>query len=114
MAKRTIADLLHGRTQFGLLTVVGEGDPYFAPNGTGYQRALCLCECGNERHFSVSQLTTGKRRSCGCNNPKFIRNHPTVFGSRERRPIERVEDLPKTNREASEIGATRYFRELYT
>ena len=27
---------------------------------------VCQCECGNQKYVSISRLTSGNTRSCGC------------------------------------------------
>lgn len=53
--------------KFGKLTVV-------APQGSKW---LCLCDCGNEKAFFKSQLTTKHNSSCGCRVDRHgMRYHP--------------------------------------
>ncbi len=46
---------------FGRLTVIGETAPK-----AGARRVLCKCDCGKEKTVYISNLTTGKTKSCGC------------------------------------------------
>ena len=41
-------------------------------NGGSYWH--CVCDCGNEKDIYLSQLTTGKVTSCGCDRPKRCGN----------------------------------------
>ena len=50
-------------TQFGILTVVKIDDT----STTKQRKWLCQCACGNVKTVFQSNLTTGKTRSCGCN-----------------------------------------------
>lgn len=61
---------LSGQT-FGRLQVLAFSGVLRLPT---YQRSMwrCRCACGNERDFSVAQLTTGKTRSCGCLNREAV------------------------------------------
>ena len=55
--------------KFGKLTVIKES---YVKNYRHYW--LCKCECGNECVVYVSNLTTGKTKSCGCIN-KYNAKH---------------------------------------
>jgi hypothetical protein len=95
-------DLLKGEVNFGYLTVVGDGERYVSPAGmNSYPRFTCRCVCGAERLFSVAQLTSGKRTSCGCMSvsAKHGRTHKELDFS----------TLPKTNKEAASRGVRLYF-----
>lgn len=47
--------------RFGRLTVLRD-----APNVNGKRYVDCLCDCGQERTFMLSNLRTGRCHSCGC------------------------------------------------
>lgn len=71
--RKTLAELLGGRTQVGHWTILGEGEPYHrrtpdgSPHPDGIQRtALCRCECGSERSIAIHTLKQGQSRHCGC------------------------------------------------
>lgn len=52
--------------QYGRLTVLKEVEQI------GYERRfLCKCICGNEKIVGMSQLRTGKTKSCGCLNKEI-------------------------------------------
>lgn len=54
--------------RFGKLIAID----YFKKNGRTYWN--CVCDCGNKKSVVVSQLTSGRSKSCGClrkeNGPK--------------------------------------------
>jgi hypothetical protein len=73
--RKTIAQLLEGRTSIGRWSVIGEGEPYRrrttdgSRHPSGVKRtALCRCECGTERSIPVHTLKQGTSRHCGCRN----------------------------------------------
>jgi hypothetical protein len=45
---------------FGRLTVKGRADPPVP------RKYVCVCECGNKISEYWSNLTSGRKRSCGC------------------------------------------------
>jgi len=97
-------DPLNGRVNFGFLTVIGEGERYHFPSGKGsYRRFICRCECGAERLFSASQLTSGKRLSCGCRT-----SWPLIGAPAPHRPSDLLA-LPKSNKEAAALGLKYYY-----
>src|ERR1700712_4824101 len=65
--KRTFADLLDGRTRFGMWTVLREAEPYIRPdNNAGMRMAWCRCECGVERAVAAHILKRSQSSHCGC------------------------------------------------
>jgi len=60
MAK--LAQTLKGR-KFGKLTAIRVADER---NNSGSLMWVCQCECGGDRTTTVSALTSGNTRSCGC------------------------------------------------
>ena len=52
--------------KFGKLTVINEASPKIEPSGKKKIMWECICECGNIRVVSSSNLTSGHTRSCGC------------------------------------------------
>ncbi len=36
---------------------------------------LCQCDCGNQKEITLSHLTTGTTKSCGCLHDESIRTH---------------------------------------
>lgn len=58
---------------FGILTVLGDGEPYVPPNGRKRKRVHCLCECGNEIDIRPEALTKRNgSKSCGCLQKKVV------------------------------------------
>lgn len=51
--------------------------------GTRPSRAVYVCECGEEKEILVSNVTSGKTRSCGClrreRNLKVMADNPEAF-----------------------------------
>ena len=52
-------------SKFGRLTVMSRMEPVWYKS-THVTRYLCLCDCGNQTSALLSNLTTGKTKSCGC------------------------------------------------
>lgn len=50
-------------TLFGHLTIVCEAPP---KPGDGHIRVRCRCTCGRAKVVTLSHLTSGDVRSCGC------------------------------------------------
>lgn len=53
-------------TKFGILTVIGEADPFVRPDGRKDSRSLVRCECGVECFVRNDSLKSGNTSSCGC------------------------------------------------
>jgi hypothetical protein len=55
--------------KYGRLTIIGEVSPAIYESG-GYKvksrRALCACDCGKQVIAALSNVKSGKTRSCGC------------------------------------------------
>ena len=78
---------------YGELTIL----EYLPPDGSGRQKCLCRCSCGNVCRVSLTNLKSGHTRSCGCLTANRVRERLqkmvgqrygllTVIGlSRERR-----------------------------
>lgn len=52
--------------RFGMLTVVGIGQPRMLKSGTKLKRWECRCDCGNKCYVPTSHLHSGHTKSCGC------------------------------------------------
>ena len=52
--------------KFGRLTIIKEIEPHILPCGNRYRKALCQCDCGNEKEVLYNSLKSGKTKSCGC------------------------------------------------
>jgi len=65
---------------FGRLTVIGEGEPYFQPNGKRRRRARCSCECGGVCEVTAVSLRNGKTKSCGCLSVETVRERSVSHG----------------------------------
>lgn len=58
---------------YGMLTVLGDGEPYIPPNGRKRKRVHCICECGNEIDIRPETLTKRNgSKSCGCLQKKAV------------------------------------------
>lgn len=57
--------------QYGLLTVLGEGER----GKYGQKQWRCKCICGNEINVQTSYLKSGHTQSCGCLLKKTITKH---------------------------------------
>lgn len=66
MARKTLAEILNGKTQFGRLTVLEEVEGIPNPGNGTIRRVRCLCECGQEKTFLLQNVKQGKSNSCGC------------------------------------------------
>ncbi len=55
--------------KFGMLTVIKKADK---SSSRGRVQWLCQCECGKEVLISTSDLTDGKKRSCGCKDASLF------------------------------------------
>jgi len=53
-------------TQFGKLTVIGEGEKYILPSGQPNRSIKCKCECGTIKDIRLLHLVRGRIISCGC------------------------------------------------
>lgn len=85
--RKTLAELLEGRTTIGDWQVLGEGEPYHRPttggrpHPGGVQRtALCRCSCGNERSVPIHTLKRGMSGHCGCKVGEMTALQNTTHG----------------------------------
>lgn len=51
--------------KYGMLTVISRADDYIH-NGRKYVMWNCVCDCGNHKSISASNLMSGRSKSCGC------------------------------------------------
>lgn len=65
MASKTLAEMLHGQTRFGRLTVEGEGPPLLS-SGKLRRRIALVCDCGGRAVSDAGNLLRGVTQSCGC------------------------------------------------
>lgn len=80
MAVKSLSEILNGETRFGRLTVLGEGEKQGK-----YRRALCRCDCGEERLVHTFSLTGGRTVSCGCYHHEKQVGVAAGIGRRNRR-----------------------------
>lgn len=66
MARKSLAELLHGRTRFGSLSVVEEAAGLKVPGNGTIRRVLCRCDCGAEKVIRLASVLDGVTASCGC------------------------------------------------
>lgn len=67
MARKSLHELLGGRSKFGMLTVKHEVVGSYVPsNGTYRRNVVCLCDCGEIAEVEVQRLKRGITKSCGC------------------------------------------------
>lgn len=85
--KKTLAELLDGRTTIGAWTVLAEGHPYQRRTTGGCRHkdgvvrtALCRCECGVERALPIQSLKAGHTHHCGCMMPQITAHLKTTHG----------------------------------
>lgn len=52
--------------QFGRWEVIEEAAPLIRGNGAPLRRVVARCSCGTERLVLLSNLRSGKSKSCGC------------------------------------------------
>lgn len=72
MARKSLSEILGGRTVFGSYTVLGDGSP--DPKN---RRVLCRCSCGVEREVDAGKLRSGRStccKSCAAKSPDRITN----------------------------------------
>jgi hypothetical protein len=65
---------------FARLTVIGEAEPYFGPNGYKKYRVICRCECGTMVIAKTNNLRGGITTSCGCLRKELLRAMRTTHG----------------------------------
>lgn len=63
--------------KFGKLTIVG-----FTTVERGRQKCICRCECGNTTLATLKQLTSGKKKSCGCIRVDTIEKYNYLIGQK--------------------------------
>ena len=78
--KAAMADILGGKTRFGRLVLVGEGEPKVFEGHHPQRRALMRCDCGNQCHVAPSNLKRGETQSCGCQSADMSRERFTKHG----------------------------------
>lgn len=62
--------------RFGRLVVLKEVER----NKFGHIQWLCQCDCGNTVISSTSVLRAGKRKSCGCIQPRYYAKNKRLYG----------------------------------
>jgi len=75
MSKRHAYMDLTGQ-RFGRLVVLKEVER----NKFGHIQWLCQCDCGNTVVSSTSVLRCGKRKSCGCIQPRYYSQNKRLYG----------------------------------
>ena len=70
---------LTGKT-FYSFRVIKRAPDHIRANGKKVIQWECLCECGEIRTLKTRELTTGKRKSCGCKHDYYARVNNTVHG----------------------------------
>lgn len=68
--------------RFGRLVVKSRAEDYVAPNGSHHVRWKCICDCGNETIVDVTQLVSGKAKSCGCLRTEILNKGNVKHGGR--------------------------------
>lgn len=69
--------------RFGRLTVSGEAVMMVKElkSGTRKMRGYpCKCECGNQKTIPISELTSGRTRSCGCLHAEGVKVYCRTHG----------------------------------
>lgn len=66
--------------KFGYFTVVGFGETRERNNGKLVRTWDCVCVCGNHRYLTTHEVTTEKRKSCGCKQKEFRVKSATIHG----------------------------------
>lgn len=56
----------HTGSRFGRLTAVCPSHTEARPDGLLKTIWICRCECGDEGHYDIHALLTGRYKSCGC------------------------------------------------
>lgn len=65
--------------KIGRLTVLESA----TSNDVNHPRWVCLCECGNEKTVSRSNLVSGHTKSCGCLSVEMVKARFTSHGHRK-------------------------------
>ena len=63
--KRHLDSIIGNR--YGMLTVIGIGEPVYSKKGYKTNTALCQCDCGKTKSYPLHALEIGQATSCGCN-----------------------------------------------
>lgn len=79
-AEMAEATLLGDR--FGLLTVVGEAEPYVWRGRVTHRCWRCRCDCGQDTVARQDALASGHTRSCGCEKVRVATESHTRHGAR--------------------------------
>lgn len=79
-----IMEDLTGKT-FGLLTVLGYGEPILRKDGRYCTSFKCMCECGNLTTVRGSALKSGNTTSCGCRQKEHIKKLNKTHGKSKSR-----------------------------
>lgn len=70
-------------TRFGSLVVIGVGEDYIQPsNNSHHSTSICLCDCGNTKTITNSDLKKGHCLSCGCMKKEYIRKANIKHGEK--------------------------------
>ncbi len=81
MARKTLAEILNGKTRFGRLTIISEVRGNYVPaNGTYRRAVVCACDCGNKKTIELQQIKSGATKSCGCLNIQASQERSTKHG----------------------------------
>ena len=55
-----------GGEVYGKWRIIREVNPKQVPSGASVRICLCQCECGKTKEVPLTNLRTGKTKSCGC------------------------------------------------
>jgi hypothetical protein len=69
--------------RYGRLTIIKVIEPIIEPSGNKRKMVLCECECGNFKNIRLSDLRSGKTKSCGCLQKEIVTKHDD--GKKERK-----------------------------
>lgn len=70
--------------KFGRLTVISRADDYVAPGGSKKVCWNCICECGNLKVVSGTNLRAGITQSCGCLQNEVHKNPEKHFSTHKK------------------------------
>jgi hypothetical protein len=67
--------IINNGQRFNHLIINKEIEQYIKPSGEKIRMFECLCDCGNIKKISLSDLRSNNTKSCGCLNLKQIKIH---------------------------------------
>jgi hypothetical protein len=66
--------IVNNGEKFNRLTIIQEIEKHIKPSGEKIRMFECLCDCGNIKKVSLSDLRSNNTKSCGCLNLENLKN----------------------------------------